>query len=182
MRYPLILIVAVAVAGTVQAIEFKKHVNSDGSITYSNIPKSCTKNGLLVCGQYHPIFSKELDSVVKIKKPTKKLNASKKQITSLSSFQIGRLESSSKWTMPDSILLSVKTIAIKDHPNDYLTQNFVIRQQKKSYAEMAAYKNKKVPDNVLSKIVENSISDHPIDFPTQMFVVKEQVKAYLNRE
>lgn len=37
-------------------LEFRAHKTSDGRIIYSNIPKKCFDNGVLICHRLHPIF------------------------------------------------------------------------------------------------------------------------------
>jgi len=38
-------------------LEFRKHRTEDGRVIYSNIPKKCFANGLLICDRLHPIFN-----------------------------------------------------------------------------------------------------------------------------
>jgi hypothetical protein len=49
------------------SISFTKQTTSDGRVIFSNIPKHCSKSGILTCHQYHPIFSNQVKIEKKVK-------------------------------------------------------------------------------------------------------------------
>jgi hypothetical protein len=38
-------------------LTFIKHKTEDGRDIYTNIPKRCFSNGLLICARYHPVYN-----------------------------------------------------------------------------------------------------------------------------
>ena len=37
-------------------LTFRKHLTNDGRVIYSNIPKKCFADGILICGGLHPVM------------------------------------------------------------------------------------------------------------------------------
>ena len=38
-------------------LTFIPHKNDNGAIIFTNIPKKCFRNGVLLCTRYHPVFA-----------------------------------------------------------------------------------------------------------------------------
>ena len=43
-------------------LTFIPHLNDNGAIIFTNIPKKCFRNGVLICTRYHPLLSQQQDS------------------------------------------------------------------------------------------------------------------------
>ena len=78
--------------------------------------------------------------------------------------------------VPETVSRQIRANAASEHPNDYSTQEYVIKDQSNSYLlvqKLAA----SLTGQGGRKIVENARRDHPNDYSTQAYVIKSQVAA-----
>ena len=68
----------------------------------------------------------------------------------------------------------------RDHPWDYSTQLYVVREQLAAYNQIKKYPcPREVSMSDFFGIREMAARDHPDDYATQLFVIKQQVDSYL---
>jgi HJR/Mrr/RecB family endonuclease len=80
--------------------------------------------------------------------------------------------------IPPEILKAIKSAALRDHPNDFSTQIFVVENQRESYQKLCQLIVQNVPMEILDKIKKDTEYNHPSDYSTQLFVIKAQIEAY----
>jgi ribosomal protein L24E len=80
---------------------------------------------------------------------------------------------------PKDVLEGIRKQAVKDHPGDYSTQEFVIEKQTAAYKELEEYdRPRAIPAHVFKFLVAKVARDHRGDYSTQLFVLRKQVAAY----
>ncbi|MCK5133713.1 MAG: hypothetical protein KAR40_16365 [Candidatus Sabulitectum sp.] len=86
--------------------------------------------------------------------------------------------SSIAFAVPSSISTKIKNKAKQDFPNDYSTQEYVIKNQEQAYSQIQNYSYSGVPSSVINKLKEKAENEYPIDFSTQKYVIDSQVESY----
>jgi len=84
--------------------------------------------------------------------------------------------------VPVENLKGIKANAAKAFPNDYVTQAYVIKMQKKSYIQICNFVwDKRVGEKVKDKIITSAFKQFGKnnDFMTMLYVMKTQQKSYL---
>lgn len=79
------------------------------------------------------------------------------------------------------IFAAIKAKAAKDHPSDYITQNYIINQQSKSYIDAFGFPwEAKISEDVSGDIFAKAYRDHGKghDYITMLYVLKSQLSAY----
>lgn len=76
---------------------------------------------------------------------------------------------------------AIKNKATTDHPNDYITQAYVIEAQCKSYVTAGNFPWTVKADDNTNKIFDKAYDDFGLthDYITMLFVLERQLKAYL---
>lgn len=90
--------------------------------------------------------------------------------------------SAAPFKIPADDLKGIKERVIKQHPNDYITQDFVIKLQKNAYISANFFKwDKRVSKKIREDIMYKAYIDHgeKYDFVTMLHVMKLQQKNYL---
>ncbi len=82
--------------------------------------------------------------------------------------------------VPENIRQQILADAVRDHPGDFGTQEYVFEEQCKSYARLyfGADGFPDIPSEIKRQIFASAMSDHPGDFGTQEYVFTEQCKSY----
>src|SRR3989304_230987 len=81
--------------------------------------------------------------------------------------------------IPPEVYKTIKNKAIREWPNDWNMQKFVIKQQIEGYNYVKSYRNSQVPSDILSIIKQKAASEWANDWNMQKFVIRQQVGAYL---
>lgn len=80
--------------------------------------------------------------------------------------------------VPPDVLSTIKASAAADFPGDFVTQRFMIEDQKAAYLAIQSYSPHGVPEPILQGIKSKASADFPMDFSTQKFMIDEQAEAY----
>lgn len=90
--------------------------------------------------------------------------------------------SAEAFKVPDKIVAAIKKNAAKTFPDDFMTQAFVIKNQKESYEFIQKFIwDKRVSAEIRNKIKAKAYKQFGKgnDFMTMLFVMKQQQEAYL---
>jgi hypothetical protein len=83
------------------------------------------------------------------------------------------------YIVPSSVRTAIVENARVDHPDDYDTQQFVVRRQTEAYQALAKLSSKPgISWAVFSRIKSRVAADHPDDYTTQLFVINKQIAAF----
>jgi len=82
------------------------------------------------------------------------------------------------WPSNEEAISKIREKAAQDHPNDFSTQKFVIKNQLEAFEKIKKYKPLGIPESIVNTIIEAARRDHPNDFSTQLFIIENQVKDW----
>jgi hypothetical protein len=71
----------------------------------------------------------------------------------------------------------IKEKAAEKYPDNYSTQLYVVKAEKKAYIELQKAEFEGC-DNVLTEIIRKASEKYPAAFTTQLYVVKAECSAY----
>ena len=77
------------------------------------------------------------------------------------------------------VLTSIKAQTAADHPSDFSTQAYVVKEQIEAFNKLGRFRAPGMPKEVLSKVLEKAAQDHPVNYSTQLYVIEDQVQSYL---
>ena len=80
--------------------------------------------------------------------------------------------------VPADVLKKIKAKAAAEFPNDFATQEYVIRRDSDAYVALMNYRAPGIPADVLKRIMAKATVDFPNDYATQKYVVDREVAAY----
>ena len=78
--------------------------------------------------------------------------------------------------VPADVIKAIMADASADHPEDYSTQEYVLKQQTKSYLEVLAL-TKRLSSREGQAVIRKAAQDHPSDYSTQAYVIRGQIES-----
>ena len=78
--------------------------------------------------------------------------------------------------VPADVVDRIMQKAAENHPDDYSTQEYVVKVQTKSFLELATLAAT-MKSRREKAILRKALSNHPDDYSTQVYVIKEQLKS-----
>lgn len=81
-------------------------------------------------------------------------------------------------SVPKAIIVGIKAYAAADHPGDYGTQNYVVKEQIEAYTALSALALA-LPDDLTLALKATATKDYPQDYCTRLYVLKENEEAYI---
>lgn len=77
-----------------------------------------------------------------------------------------------------NIKSEIKTLAEKEHPNDYSTQLYVVNEAVTSYKELLDLQSQCKDKGMFENVARSAHEDHGADYSTVLYVVKDQLDAH----
>jgi hypothetical protein len=81
---------------------------------------------------------------------------------------------------PSTILEQIKQAAASRYPDDFSTQEYVIKRESQAYEDLQGYSASGVPDNILNQIKNQAEKRFPTDYSTQKYVIEREINSYRN--
>ncbi|NHZ32944.1 restriction endonuclease [Massilia rubra] len=80
--------------------------------------------------------------------------------------------------VPAAVMTEIKQYARSQHPTDYSTAAYVVREAINDYRALRELAAPYMPHEVYQRVVANAAESHPADYSTQLYVVKDQLESY----
>ncbi|MHC4405348.1 MAG: hypothetical protein ACYTG0_37355 [Planctomycetota bacterium] len=81
--------------------------------------------------------------------------------------------------IPDEVHATIRAKAAEDHPDNYSTQVFRIKNELTAYRELQNFdRPSDIPEQVFHMVTRKAAEDHPDNYSTQVFLIKNELKAY----
>lgn len=76
------------------------------------------------------------------------------------------------------VLKIIKRKAAEEHPGDFSTQQYVVRQELNAWNSLKNFNDSEVPKDIIDQVIKQAASEHPDDLSTQLYVVKQQLASW----
>ena len=86
--------------------------------------------------------------------------------------------SASATTVSAAVMAEIKRYASSQHPTDYSTAAYVVREALNDYRALCELAAPNMPHDMYQRVLANAAESHPADYSTQLYVVKEQLESY----
>lgn len=88
------------------------------------------------------------------------------------------VETGSDEGIPEEVVARIEENAANDHPDNYSTQRYVIKNQVEAWYQVQSFNPEGLPEEIVAQIVQRVRTEHPYDFSTQYFVARNQSDAW----